>query len=58
MYDIGCEDDDVRLVGGPVASKGTVQICRNDIWGLISENGWDDRDAKVVCRQLFNVNCM
>ena len=27
-------------------------MCINEIWGLISDHGWDDNDSTVVCRQL------
>ena len=33
-------------------SQGTVLICINEVWGTICSNGWDSRDAAVVCRQL------
>ena len=32
--------------------EGTVEVCINDIWGLIGDGGWSDADADVVCRQL------
>ena len=31
---------------------GTIEICTDHIWGLISDAGWNDIDAEVVCRQL------
>ena len=41
----------MRLVGGPYENEGTVEICIGSLWGLIAEAGWDDNDAKVICRQ-------
>ena len=33
-------------------NEGTVEICFNNVWGLIGGDGWDGDDAKVVCRKL------
>lgn len=30
----------------------TVEVCYNNLWGLISDPGWDDNDALVVCKSL------
>ena len=43
---------EIRLVNGSAENEGTVEICYHDLWGLISDSGWDDSDAEVVCRQL------
>ena len=48
----GCTNGDVRLVGGGFPNEGTVEVCFNNLWGLISDLGWNDADARVVCRQL------
>ena len=29
-----------------------MEICFNNVWGLIGDDGWDGDDAKVVCREL------
>ena len=39
-------------MGGNKEEEGTVEICNDHIWGLISDAGWNDSDAEVVCRQL------
>lgn len=31
---------------------GEVAICHNESYGTICGQGWDERDATVVCRQL------
>ena len=49
---VDCEDGDVQLVGGSSEAEGTIQICFNNQWGLISESGWSQKDAQVVCREL------
>ena len=51
MY-IDCNDGDVRLVGSSKSSEGTVEICFENLWGLVSESGWTQEDGEVVCRQL------
>lgn len=44
----------VRLVDGVHAniSEGRLEICLNETWGTVCEDGWDLNDARVVCRQL------
>ena len=42
----------MRLVGGSSSYEGRVEICLADRWGTVCDDGWDNRDAEVVCRQL------
>ncbi|EFJ50373.1 hypothetical protein VOLCADRAFT_88920 [Volvox carteri f. nagariensis] len=42
----------VRLRDNLVNSSGRVEYCNDGRWGTICHDGWDDRDATVVCRQL------
>ena len=49
---IGCDNGAVRLVGGSNEYEGIVEVCVDNIWGLIGEAGLDIEDATVICRQL------
>ena len=52
LADPQCNETDVRLVEGQTISNGRVEICLNGLWGSVCDDGWDTRDAQVVCRQL------
>ena len=42
----------MRLVGGELESEGTIQLCRDEVWGTVCDDFWDSVDADIVCRQL------
>lgn len=42
----------LRLVGGQFPSVGRVEICMNEHYASICDDGWDRNAARVVCRQL------
>ena len=50
--DMSCKDGELRLQGGTNSSNGRVEICQSRTWGAVCSDEWDDKDARVVCRQL------
>lgn len=48
-------EDDVSVVG--VSTYGRVEICINQQWGTVCDDGWDMSEAIVTCRQLGPFDC-
>ena len=49
---MSCENGEVRLYGGTSSSDGLVEVCQFRTWGTVCSDEWDNKDARVVCRQL------
>ena len=50
----------VRLADGPNKREGRVEVCFQNIWGVVYDSNWEAIDAAVVCRELgyeFNGVC-
>lgn len=45
-----CSDGEIRLVGGTILS-GRLEVCLNNAWGTVCEEGFTADDAQVVCNQ-------
>ena len=52
LFPLGCTTGVVRLVGSSYTYRGRVEICVNNTWGTVCDDGFDSSDARVVCRQL------
>ena len=48
----GCTDGYVRLTEGSSRREGTVKVCSDRMWGLVSGLGCGEENARVVCKQL------
>ena len=47
-----CEEADIRLRGSSLSQEGRVEVCLGGGWGTVCDDGWDENDAIVACRQL------
>ena len=51
IADSDCEEGEIRLVDGNVTA-GRVELCLSGVWGMVCNNHWDIRDARVTCKKL------
>jgi len=41
----------VRLVGGTTEREGRLEVNYNGVWGTVCDDGFNNVDAGVVCRE-------
>ena len=46
------QNGELRITNGITKYEGRVEVYRNSEWTLVCNDGWDELDARVVCRQL------
>ena len=47
-----CAPGEIRLQGSFQNGSGRVEVCKNNAWGTVCDDSWDNSNAMVVCRQL------
>ncbi len=50
--DTHCTNGEMRLVGGVTENEGRVEVCHNDMWNTVCDDGWDLAETNVVCQNL------
>ena len=52
MFTVVCSTGDIRLRDGATNYEGRVEICYNNAWGTVCQDGWTFHESIVACRQL------
>ena len=47
-----CEDGDINLENGTIASRGQVVLCQEGRWMRVCNDRWGVNEARAVCSQL------
>ena len=55
-----CTTGEIRLIGGMRPSEGRVELCVNNAWGTVCDDGWSVQDSNVACKvaghQAFGIS--
>lgn len=51
MFSTECNEGEIRLMNGSVASEGRVELCYGGFWSTVCDRQWGIQEAQVVCRQ-------
>ena len=49
---VNCTEGEARLVNGPSANKGRVEICIDQSWATVCITGFGHEESRVICGQL------
>ena len=49
---IACDQNATRLTGGENKFEGRVEVCDGGEWKSVCGDGWDNKEASVVCREI------
>lgn len=49
---VNCTNGEARLVDGPSANKGRLEVCNNQAWATVCSSGFGREESQVVCGQL------
>ena len=53
LFNLGASANSIiKLVNGSQAKAGRLVLNYNNTWGTICDEGWDIKDAHVICRML------
>lgn len=53
--DAGVEcSENIRLIKGPDACSGRLEVFHNGAWGKVCNSNWGQREATIICKEL---NC-
>ena len=49
---VDCTEGEARLVDGPSANKGRLEVCISQSWASICGSGFGVEESRAVCSQL------
>ena len=49
---VNCTEEEIRLVDGPSANKGRLEVCINGSWATVCSRRFGAHERRVACAQL------